>query len=113
MTPVLLYQGPFCLEVDAIALAFICALTSLLVTCVAPSHWSFKRRLFCCFSAWSRVLGWAFALYLIKLLDERNGDVSFGYVLLFVIAGAWLVVHDLKEIEPTPRPVGVGISSAV
>jgi thiol:disulfide interchange protein len=112
MTPFLLYHGPFGLELGAIGYAAFCALASFLVTCFVASNWPLKRRLSCCLSAWSRVLGGASALYLIRLLDEQNGDVSLAYVLLFVIVGAWLLAHDLRDFGSTSRTASVGVSSA-
>lgn len=112
MTPLPLYHGPFGLEVDAICYTVFCAIASFLITCVAASHVPLRRRFACCLSAWSRVLGGAFALYVIKLLDERNGDVSIAYALLFAIAGGWLVTRDLKVLECTRRRTRMEILSA-
>ena len=108
----IILRGPFQLEFGAIGYAGFCALVSFLVTCLVARSCTTRRRLLCCVSAWGRILAGAGVLYLIKLLDEQNGDVSVAYVPLFVVSGAWLLAHDSKEFGLASNLGAVGVSSA-
>ena len=100
------------MEFDALIYAAFCVFASFLVTCALIGNWRLSQRLAFCLWVWARVLAAAIVLYLVKLLDEQNGDISIAYPLVFVIGGAWLLSHDCKEIGFAPRFPGVGVSSA-
>jgi len=112
MTVLGLGSPPFALETGALIYTAFCAFASFLVTCALIGKWKLSQRLAFCAWVWARVLAAASFLYLIKLLDEQNGNISLAYPLLFVIGGAWLLSHDCKENGVAPRFPGVGVSSA-
>jgi hypothetical protein len=102
------HMDRFDLAIAAIAFTALCAGVSTCVTPAFAQGWTLGRCAMLCFSAWTKVCALFLYLYMIQVIDQRDGAFNPLYILLFVGAGGWLLSHELGEAGFASKFPGVG-----